>query len=101
MNTLLCKRLGNLGNSSLHQHTEAPGKARTAISPPGQRDALMQQKVWSPQATSIGCGSSSPVPAAPAADSIALISRGTCGFAVKLRNLEAAGYDAAVVVGEN
>ena len=36
MNTLLCKRLGNLGNSSLHQHTEAPGKARSETNAPGK-----------------------------------------------------------------
>ncbi|QWC86433.1 S8 family serine peptidase [Nocardioidaceae bacterium] len=38
------------------------------------------------------------VPAAPEGDAVALISRGTCAFADKLRVVEAAGYEAAVVV---
>jgi Zn-dependent M28 family amino/carboxypeptidase len=39
-------------------------------------------------------------PAAPAEPAVALIQRGTCDFAVKAANAQAAGYDAAVVFNE-
>ena len=37
------------------------------------------------------------IPAAPSGDAIAVIERGDCDFQVKLANVEAAGYDAAVI----
>lgn len=53
----------------------------------------------SANASTSGCESSdfSPAPAEPA---IALIQRGTCTFALKAQNAEAAGYDAAVIFNE-
>jgi Zn-dependent M28 family amino/carboxypeptidase len=37
---------------------------------------------------------------APAGDAIALIQRGTCTFAIKTANAEAAGYDAVIIFNE-
>lgn len=46
-----------------------------------------------------GCEASD-FPAAPAGPSIALIQRGSCDFAVKAENAQAAGYDAAIIFNE-
>lgn len=51
-----------------------------------------------PGATS-GCEATD-FPAAPAQPAVALIQRGTCTFAVKTANAQAAGYDAVVIFNE-
>ena len=52
-----------------------------------------------PSSTS-GCEPEDFVPASPTEPQVALIQRGTCFFAVKVANAEAAGYDAVVVFNE-
>lgn len=49
--------------------------------------------------SSSGCEPGDFAPA-PDEDAIALIQRGTCSFAIKAANAEAAGYDAAIVFNE-
>jgi Zn-dependent M28 family amino/carboxypeptidase len=51
-----------------------------------------------PSSTS-GCEASD-FPAAPAGPAIALLQRGTCDFAVKAANAQAAGYEAAIIFNE-
>ena len=47
-----------------------------------------------------GCNPADFSPASTTEDQIALIQRGTCDFAVKVANAEAAGYDAAIIFNE-
>ena len=47
-----------------------------------------------------GCEPADFTPASATEDQIALIQRGTCDFAVKVANAEAAGYDAAIIFNE-
>jgi Zn-dependent M28 family amino/carboxypeptidase len=49
--------------------------------------------------TDAGCTPGSFDPA-PAEDAVALVQRGTCDFAVKAANAEAAGYDAVIIFNE-
>ena len=47
-----------------------------------------------------GCEASDFVPASTTEEQVALIQRGTCTFAQKAQNAEAAGYDAAIIFNE-
>jgi Zn-dependent M28 family amino/carboxypeptidase len=47
-----------------------------------------------------GCEASDFVPASTTEQQVALIQRGTCTFAEKAQNAEAAGYDAAIIFNE-
>jgi Zn-dependent M28 family amino/carboxypeptidase len=52
-----------------------------------------------PSSSNAGCEPADFEPA-PAEDAIALIQRGTCDFAVKAENAQAAGYDAVIIFNE-
>jgi Zn-dependent M28 family amino/carboxypeptidase len=58
--------------------------------PPGPR----------PDSSNSGCQPGDFVPASEIKDQVALIQRGTCTFAQKAENAEAAGYDAAIIFNE-
>lgn len=50
--------------------------------------------------SSSGCEASDFVPASPTEPQVALVQRGTCTFADKALNAEAAGYDAVIIFNE-
>ena len=63
-------------------------------------DNIVPMNPASPDSTSnAGCEASDFAPA-PAEPAIALIQRGTCTFAVKTANAQAAGYDAVIIFNE-
>jgi Zn-dependent M28 family amino/carboxypeptidase len=53
-----------------------------------------------PNSSDSGCEPGDFEPASQTEDQVALIQRGTCDFAVKAQNAEAAGYDAAIIFNE-
>jgi Zn-dependent M28 family amino/carboxypeptidase len=53
-----------------------------------------------PDSSNSGCKPGDFVPASETKDQVALIQRGTCTFAQKAQNAEAAGYDAAIIFNE-
>src|SRR5918998_4593555 len=53
-----------------------------------------------PDSSNSGCKPGDFVPASETKDQVALIQRGTCTFAQKTQNAEAAGYDAAIIFNE-
>jgi Zn-dependent M28 family amino/carboxypeptidase len=53
-----------------------------------------------PDSSNSGCEPGDFVPASETKDQVALIQRGTCTFAQKAQNAEAAGYDAAIIFNE-
>ena len=53
-----------------------------------------------PSSSSAGCDPGDFTPASATEDQIALVQRGTCEFAVKAENAQAAGYDAVILFNE-
>ena len=53
-----------------------------------------------PSSSNAGCEPGDFTPASATEDQIALIQRGTCDFAVKAANAQAAGYDAVIIFNE-